>query len=288
MYDDKPSATALLIAQSQAMLAETEPLLVDGERGGYYRAFAEEAGRGRPSKLRLKLTERVSVPGIFLHYALRKLCIEKAVRELLDTVRDRQVVVIAAGFDPLAAILHRQYPEAVFFELDHAATQQYKKAALDKAGYGSNLHFVPVDLAQSSVEHALQGTAFSRDRPALFIAEGITMYLEARQTDRFFRQLHSCCYNPESYFLFTYMAKSLLGDIRFDTATWIADVWLDLKNEKFKWGIEQSGLPEFLAERHYRLVKHFTAADLTARYLAGRKDRLARGENIALAKVVVD
>ncbi len=286
MYDDKPSATALLIARSQALLSETLPSVVDAERGQYYRAFAEEAGKGKISRPWLKFVERCSVPGIFLHYGLRKLCIEKTARELLDSGRERQVVVIAAGFDPLAAILHKQYPDTSFYELDHPATQACKKSALEKIGHGSNLRFVPVDLTQNSVEEALHETGFAPNKPTLFIAEGITMYLDARQIDRFFRQIHSCGYNPESYLLFTYMLKTFLGSIQFDTATWVADAWLDLKNEKFKWGIEPEALPEFLAARHYRLVRQFTAADLTARYLGGGKPKLARGENICLAKLV--
>jgi O-methyltransferase involved in polyketide biosynthesis len=44
-----------------------------------------------------------------LHYALRKLCIEQITKEFLDAAQVEQLVVIAAGFDPLTAMLSQQY-----------------------------------------------------------------------------------------------------------------------------------------------------------------------------------
>jgi O-methyltransferase involved in polyketide biosynthesis len=51
-----------------------------------------------------KLIERITTPGILLHYALRKKCINGLVRSALaDGVA--QIVVIGAGFDSLSSEL---------------------------------------------------------------------------------------------------------------------------------------------------------------------------------------
>ena len=283
MKADKPSATALLIARSQVMLHDAgATAAVDAERARYYRAFAGEAG-GKAGTRWLKLMERCSVPGIYLHYALRKLCIERLARERLEAGA-RQVVVIAAGLDPLSAMLHGKYKDVAFFELDHPATQAVKRRALEKMGRGGNLSLPPVDLTKQTLTAALAGTSFSPDLPTLFIAEGITMYLTAAQINSLFAQLRACARHAESHFLFTYMNRQESGSIQFGSATWLTSAWLWIKNESFRWGIAAKDLPAFLSAHGCSMITHADADDLAAAYLE-KKAVLARGENICLARL---
>jgi methyltransferase (TIGR00027 family) len=282
MHSQKPSATALLIAKSQLLLAAdpAHAVEVGAARAAYYRGFVE-AVTGRPWRLNrltrctLKWMERVSVPGIYLHYARRKRRIEQMARDFLANARNGQVVVIAAGFDPLAAMLSREYPDAAFFELDHPATQRCKKAALEKLRRGNNPALVPMDITKQSVGHALAGTPFSPGKRTLFIAEGITMYLNEEEVKRLFLQIHSSAQHGESRFLFTYMNKQPSGAIQFENATKLVDIWLRLKKERFKWGIGTGELNGFLASTGW------CAVDATD---AGNGDATPpRGENICLA-----
>jgi hypothetical protein len=78
MHNERPSATALLIAKSQLLLP-TEA--VSAARAVYYRAFVEAVERepwypNLASRYWHQFLERVSIPGIYLHYALRKLWVE--------------------------------------------------------------------------------------------------------------------------------------------------------------------------------------------------------------------
>lgn len=260
MQSGKPSATALLIAKSQLLLAGDSafPGAVDAARADYYRAFVEAAtgGAWRPGpavRLWLGLVERAGIPGIRLHYASRKKCIERKAREFLEKNPAAQLVSIAAGFDPLADILSREYKAASFFELDHPATQRAKKAALDKLGSGGNLAMVPIDLFRDSIAEVLGRSAFSSGKPALFIAEGITMYLDVNDVKRLFRQVRSSTRNEETRFLFTYMNKRPSGSIQFENATRLADWWLRLKKESFRWGIATDDMDAFLAAVGWRL-----------------------------------
>ena len=90
MRSDRPSATALLIAKSQLVLAHDPALswAVGPERARIYRACVSAAlGRAwSPTALRragYAIAERLSVPGIYLHYALRKLEIARIVDALI-------------------------------------------------------------------------------------------------------------------------------------------------------------------------------------------------------------
>jgi methyltransferase (TIGR00027 family) len=292
MKDDAPSATALLIARSQLLLAESGmgwALGAGSDRERYYRAFAAAAGvPRRAAALRARwlwFVESISVPGIYLHYALRKLYIERLAREFLDNASTpRQIVVIAAGFDPLLPILCREQPRASFYEIDHPATQAVKRRALhDIPANAAALTLVPVDLTRQSVGDALAQTSFSNEQPTLFVAEGITMYLSAVQVTDLIRQVKACTQHPASRFLFTYMNKSASGSIQFETATPLADIWLRLKREVFKWGIPTSDLPRFLSELECRMIRVFTRDDFVAAHPNVGGARLTRGENICVS-----
>ena len=60
-----------------------------------------------------KLVERITIPGILLHYVLRKKCISELARSAL-TNGATQVVIVGAGFDPLSPELRREFPTANF------------------------------------------------------------------------------------------------------------------------------------------------------------------------------
>ena len=68
-----------------------------------------------------RLIERITIPGILLHYALRKKCIRELVRSALAN-GIAQVVILGAGFDPLSSELQGEFPTARFWEIDHPAT----------------------------------------------------------------------------------------------------------------------------------------------------------------------
>ena len=79
-------------------------------------------------RLITKLIERITIPGILLHYALRKKCISELARSALAKGIS-QVAMLGAGFDPLCSELQREFPDAQFGEIDHPATQRHKVSA---------------------------------------------------------------------------------------------------------------------------------------------------------------
>ncbi len=82
-----------------------------------------------------------------------------------------QVAVIGAGYDSRAWRLRRD--GVAFFEVDHETTQQDKVRRVPD----SAPTYVPADLATHPAADALLARGFDPSRRAIFVLEGVTMYL---------------------------------------------------------------------------------------------------------------
>ena len=301
MKADRPSATAHLIARALVFLARDPRIapLIPPETEEASRWFMHASSRWTPALLRLVgagwfrrlvwRAEQWAVPGIMLHYALRKQCLEEMAREAL---RDgyRQVVVLGAGFDTLALRLCREYPDSLFLEIDHPATQRVKRQALvERDRMMANLVLLPVDMARERLETAIrQAPQFRPDAETLFIAEGLLMYLEAAAVDEVF---HFCREHggARPRFAFTFMERLEDGRIAFRGQHRRVDTWLRLRGEPFRWGLPVGELSGYLRERGFACLGLATERVLRDRYLttaALRRLPLADGDHVCLAEAV--
>ena len=295
MRDDSVSATALLIAKSQLMLARDPALswAVGPDRVRLYRACVS-AALGHEwiptamTRAGYAIAERLGVPGIYLHYALRKLEIARIVDALVRERGIGQVVVVAAGFDPLCALLHPMHPAVRWYEFDHPATQRHKRVALSTLPTGGNLALLPIDLTRESLADLFRDGRLRRDVATLVIAEGITMYLADDRIRAFFGAVRGDAGDGARHVLFTYMERQPNGSIHFRSSTRLVAWWLALTKESFVWGIEAHRLQPYLAELGFSLAGRWDAEDLRDEYLVPRRlaDRTtAVGETVALARV---
>src|SRR4029453_5944050 len=80
-------------------------------------------------------------------------------------------------FDPLSLELHHEFSRAQFWEIDHPATQRHKLRTFPEIGT-KRLHFVAIDLRGTAFDgHALIKDSFDPTQRAVWIAEGLLMYL---------------------------------------------------------------------------------------------------------------
>jgi methyltransferase (TIGR00027 family) len=94
----------------------------------------------------------------------------------------RQVVVGAAGYD--ARSLRYARPGVRWFEVDHPATQADKLERLARLGIeAGHVRFVAADFTRDSVADRLRAAGLDDRRPALFLFEGIVVYLEEEVTE---------------------------------------------------------------------------------------------------------
>jgi methyltransferase (TIGR00027 family) len=299
MKEDRPSATAYLIARSTLFLARDPVLgrLVPERSAELSERFVQTRSRfarvmdaalnSRPLRPLTICLERATVPGIKLHYALRKRYLEEIARNALSKGIS-QVVVIGAGFDTLALRLHEAFPDARFFEIDHPVTQRVKKRVVEsQPATQSNLKFISLDLAHGNLEASLLAAAEYRPEiDTLFVAEGLLMYLASAEIDLIlqFIRYHS---GPQSRFAFTFMETQRDGRIGFRESSLVVDAWLRLQGESFKWGIHRARLKEFLAARGFVVREIVTSAALRNSYLAAEHLRhlpLADGECICVSE----
>ena len=228
-----------------------------------------------------KLIERITIPGILLHYALRKKCIRELVRSALAN-GVAQVVVIGAGFDPLSSELQREFPTALFWEIDHPATQRHKVRACSEMGI-ERVHFVAVDLSAAGLDReALIGSGFDPAKRTFWIAEGLLMYFPADVVSSLMKTL-STLSAPGSEFAFTFMEKQGYGQLRFDSQTKLVDSWLRRRGEPFLWGTTRNELAEFI--RPWRVIRFFDHNDLRDMESDLSGEIIAKGEVICLAEI---
>jgi methyltransferase (TIGR00027 family) len=83
----------------------------------------------------------------------------------------KQVAVIGAGYDSRTWRIRSSGVK--FFELDHAPTQQDKICRAPQPGPA----YVESDLTAEDSAKSLVDNGFDASRPALFVVEGVTMYL---------------------------------------------------------------------------------------------------------------
>jgi methyltransferase (TIGR00027 family) len=228
-----------------------------------------------------RLVERITIPGILLHYALRKKCISELARSALAS-GVAQVVILGAGFDPLSSELQEDFPTVGFWEIDHPATQRHKVRACSEIK-SERVHFVAVDLSAAGLDtNALISSGFDPAKRTFWIAEGLLMYFPADIVSSLMKTLSSLS-APGSQLAFTFMEKQRHGHTRFDSQTKLVDWWLRRRGEPFLWGTTRSELAELI--QPWRLIRFFDYNGLRNMESGLSDEILAKGEVICLAGI---
>jgi methyltransferase (TIGR00027 family) len=171
MRPREPSRTALAVAAHRAahQLLEqgrifTDPLAV-AILGQDPETIAADA-RANPSRgaMRFFVSSRAAIA-------------EAALKAGVEGRGVRQVVVLGAGLDTFA---YRNPFEAVrVFEVDHPATQAWKRRRLEDAGIAipASMAFAPVDFERDDLMASLASTGFDPDARTFFSWLGVAPYL---------------------------------------------------------------------------------------------------------------
>jgi methyltransferase (TIGR00027 family) len=93
-----------------------------------------------------------------------------------------QIVVCGAGYDDRA--LRFRTSGVRFFELDRAATQADKAKRLQAMGAGQAVTLAAADFREDDVAGVLANCGHVRQKPSLFICEGLLIYLDKQTCQR--------------------------------------------------------------------------------------------------------
>lgn len=289
--NNQPSSTAMTVLQGilyKAQEPEYSHLVSKETRevSTQILSFTDE-GRKRLKQLQSRRfkqvvpwVERIIMPGMTLHYVLRKRYIEDYVTQAI-TEGITQVVNLGAGFDTLLYRLCKQNPDANFIEVDHPNNSDLKKKLiLQLNAEPNNMEWVAVDFATQTLEEELNKcTQFKPDKPTLFIAEGVLMYLQETDVERTLSSLRHLITHANMQCLFTcaepgqYACGPLLK------------LCLKIKGEPLRWIKERNDLTPFLKNSGYNTQTIMTSVDLKNKYLPENYQGILHdGEYIAVAK----
>jgi methyltransferase (TIGR00027 family) len=232
----------------------------------------------------LALRER-QVPGVMGNLLCRTRFIDDKFRSALANGIE-QIAILGAGFDSRAYRISGVDQTRVF-EVDHAATQAWKRKRIKRMHkeLPSNVTLVPVDLERQELGEALSAAGFQIGPNTLFIWEGVTQYIKAESVDSTFQYI-SRAVGVGGRVVFTYVNRGLIdGSVQMDGARRLMSE-VERQGEPWVFGIQPSGLNQYLAERGLSLIEDVGADDYRTRYLdpVGRKMNLFEGERVAMAK----
>jgi methyltransferase (TIGR00027 family) len=294
------SRTAAVIAASQAFMRHDPFLgeLVSATSAHYCQTFVGYASKplallskhaAKPWLHRMiYFIERCVLPGIMLHFAVRKRYLREQVTASIGH-GCTQIVVLGAGFDTLALELSEQFPAIRFFELDTPATQSVKLRALRDMGVKPhNLYFIPIDLGSECLADVLLSSGiYSVEANTVVIAEGLFMYLESAAIENLFSELKGIGHRVLCV-IFTFLELQGNGNPDFQQSSNWLRLALRRWKEPFKWGKTRTELDAFLRQLGFA-ARWITEDDtLAARYLVPLNafDRpLAKGEYLCAAEL---
>jgi methyltransferase (TIGR00027 family) len=170
-----PSQTALLLAAARALHREEPPPWVLDDALALDLAGA--AGRALRERLRAELAGPALLA--FCRWAcVRARAPEDRVERALAS-GTRQYVILGAGLDSFAYRRGDLLDRLRVFEVDHPASQAWKRRRLAELGIARppNLVFVPVDFERQTLRGALAAAGFDAGAPAIFAWIGVTLYL---------------------------------------------------------------------------------------------------------------
>jgi methyltransferase (TIGR00027 family) len=179
----------------------------------------------------------------------------------------RQYVVLGAGLDSWA-LRHRDSGVAVF-ELDHPATQQWKKARIESqmGSLPPQLTLIPIDFERESITDLLRGHGFDSQSKAFVSWLGTIYYLTRGAIGDAFVSLAKTCF-PGSRIVFDYfLPKSMMLPADHQLFK-VLDKGGTRRGEPIVTLLDANEIEEVLCSAGFRVVEDLSAADIRQRYLA--------------------
>jgi methyltransferase (TIGR00027 family) len=186
----------------------------------------------------------------------------------------RQYVVLGAGLDTFAYRNRHAERGLRVFEVDHPATQAWKRELLAAAQIGlpGEMAFVPLNFERQILRDELQAAGFRCDQPAFFSWLGVTIYLRHEAftaTMQFIRSMPS-----RSGIAFDYAVArsslSFLERLALDALT----LRVGAAGEPFRLFFEPKKLTSEIEQMGFGQVENIGREEINARYFVGRADGL--------------
>ncbi|MBT8225565.1 MAG: class I SAM-dependent methyltransferase [Dactylosporangium sp.] len=196
-----------------------------------------------------------------------------------------QYVLLGAGLETFAFRETELLRFLRVFELDHPATQAFKRRRLVELGWADpeHLHYVPIDFATRSVAEALRQSSFDPSVSAFTSWLGVTYYLPRETVLGTLRSLAGAS-AAGSAVVFDYYDLDAFDPQRVAPRMRSTQAITQRAGEPAVTGFDPSSLAGELAALGWDLDLELSPADLQTRYFAGRTDGYTASEHVHVAR----
>ena len=224
---------------------------------------------------------RLASLGLVDHVALRTAAIDEVLGEACVGGAP-QVILLGAGLDARAWRLPA-LRDATVFEVDHPATQRFKRSRVDAlAARAKEVRFVSVDFEHQPLGARLAEEGHDATRPSFWIWEGVVPYLEAEASRATLHAVRARS-APGSALAVTYgVAEDGLWLTRFRHAIHIG---FRVLGEPLRGLTTTAAFHRMLRETGWSVGEDTGPLDWCARYGYGVKALLSIEERLVLARI---
>ncbi len=209
--------------------------------------------------------------------AIRSRVAEDALAQAVDA-GVRQYVVLGAGLDTFA--YRNPYPNLQVFEVDHPATQGWKRERLENAHINvpEGVTFVAVDFdrATESLPPILHAAGLRTGEPAFFSWLGVTPYLKSTDVASTLKAIGPLAANGGGV-VFDYLISPESMEARQRAGFEALAARVAAAGEPFRSHFEPSTLVAEMLVMGFRTVRDLGPDELNAAYLSNRTDGLQVG-----------
>lgn len=196
-----------------------------------------------------------------------------------------QIVILAAGLDTTALRRPTLLGKAMLFEVDHPATQAWKRRRVGARG-GDRLRFVPVDFGRDDLATQLREAGLDPHRPCFVNWLGCTYYLNHEALESTLSSLATVA-APGSEIVLDYWtehaagawpSRALLSSVRLAVA---------LQQEPLLGLLSPAAIRRLGEATGWTVTEDLDAGEQRARFLAARTDTLSLPDFAHLARLEI-
>ncbi len=191
-----------------------------------------------------------------------------------------QYVILGAGLDTFAYRNPYAGTALRVFEVDHPATQEWKRARLAETGITipESVTYAPVNFERQTLAEGLRQAGFDETRATFFSWLGVTMYLTREAVMSTFGFISETPPGGGVAFDYAIPRSSLnfMGRLALDALS----RRVAAAGEPFQTFFDPTALAEEMKRMGFRSVEDLDAAKINARYFANRADDLRAGGSL--------
>lgn len=200
----------------------------------------------------------------------------------------QQYVILGAGFDTFSFRQEHLPQDFTIFEVDHPATQDFKRKRLKEMGMEipENVKFVPADFTSDSLFDELEKAGYDQQKYSYFSMLGVTMYLKKQNFLKLLSNVSRIAINGSS-FVFDYLDEAAFDEnVAAKKMTQMRQITAST-GEPILTGFDPFQLDHELQECNMLLYENLAPANIEERYFSNQTDGLHAFDHFHFAHLVV-